>query len=68
MKFSDLFVPRYMHSNPEVRRQAVQRIDDAKLLQQMSEKDDDDGVRQAAANRLVTIRQTDWSRPIATHH
>ena len=59
MKFSDLFVPKYMHSNPEVRRQAVHRLDDAKLLQQISEKDDDAGVRQAAAQRLVTFRQND---------
>jgi hypothetical protein len=58
MKFSDLFVPRYMHSNPDVRRQAVDRIDDAKLLQQISQKDEDAGVRQAAAARLVTFRES----------
>ena len=57
MKFSDLFVPRYMHSNPDVRKQAIVRLDDAKLLQQISEKDDDAGVRRAAAQRLVTFRQ-----------
>jgi hypothetical protein len=58
MKFSDLFAPRYLHSNPEVRKKAIAHIEDAKLLLQISEKDDDAGVRQAAAERLVAFKQT----------
>ena len=56
MKFSDLFVPRYMHSNPEVRLQAVERIEDPGLLEQMSEKDADNRVRSAAAKKAATLR------------
>lgn len=58
MKFSDLFVPRYQHSNPEVRKQAILRLDDAKLLKQICELDDDAGVRQAASERLVTFQES----------
>ena len=56
MKFSDLFVPRYMHSNPEVRLQAIERIEDPGLLEQMSEKDDDKRVRSAAAQKAARLR------------
>ena len=51
MKFKDLFVPRYMHSEPEVRIKFVNGSDDAKLLRQMAEKDVDAKVRTAAAVR-----------------
>ena len=57
MKFSDLFVPRFQHSNPEVRKQAILRLDDPKLLKQLAEKDDDPDVRQIAADRLVSAHQ-----------
>lgn len=57
MKFSDFFVPRWQHSNPEVRKAAIARIDDAKLLLQISEKDEDAGVRELASQRLVAFRE-----------
>ena len=56
MKFQDLFVPRWQNSNPAVRQKAVERMKDAGLLAQIAEKDADENVRQAASNRLVSIR------------
>jgi hypothetical protein len=55
MQFSDIFVPRWQNSNPEVRKRAVERIKDTRLLAQIAEKDDDPGVRQAAVTRLESI-------------
>ena len=40
MKFSDLFVPRWQNSNPEVRKRAVQRLKDIKLLGQIADMDE----------------------------
>ncbi len=56
MKFSDLFVPRYQHSNPDVRVKAVKRIKDPKLLTQIAEKDPDPKVRDVANARLSNLR------------
>ncbi len=60
MKFSDIFVPRWQNSNPEVRKRAVERIKDIKLLEQIVEKDEDPGVCGAAASRLdsLQVRET----------
>ncbi len=58
MKFKDLFVPRYLHSDPEVRIKFVNRSDDAKLLKQMAEKDADANVRKAAAVRVDVLEGT----------
>jgi hypothetical protein len=55
MKFKDIFVPRYLHSEPEVRLNFVKNSNDAKLLQQMSEKDADEMVRKAAAERAIML-------------
>lgn len=55
MKFKDIFVPRYLHSDPEVRLNFVKNSNDAKLLQQMSEKDPDAMVREAAAERTEML-------------
>ncbi len=56
MKFKDLFVPRYLHSDPEVRIKFVNKSDDAKLLRQMAEKDADANVRKAAAVRADVLQ------------
>lgn len=56
MKFSDIFVPRWQNSNPEVRKRAVQRLKDIKLLEQIAENDDDPGVCQMAASRLEGLQ------------
>lgn len=55
MKFKDLFVPRYIHSDPQVRLNFVKNSNDAKLLKQMSEKDQDEQVRSAAAERAEML-------------
>ena len=56
MKFSDLFVPRWQHSNPEVRIKAIDRITDISLLTQISEKDEEERVRQTAEARLAELQ------------
>lgn len=55
MKFRDLFVPRWQNSNPEVRKKAIARMNYPDLLKQISEKDDDPMVREAASDRLLQI-------------
>lgn len=57
MKFQDIFVPRWQHSNPEVRIKALQRIKDKSLLMQMVEKDEDEMVRMAARDRLAEMAE-----------
>jgi hypothetical protein len=55
MKFRDLFVPRWQHSNPEIRRNAVRRLKDTSLLKQISETDDHQMVRDAALEQLEAL-------------
>ncbi len=64
MKISDWFVPRYLHSDPNVRLKFVNKTDDAKLLKSISEKDDDVTVRKAAAERAKKL-QSEGPRPSA---
>ncbi len=56
MNFKDLFVPRYLHSDPKVRLKFVNSTDDWKLLLQMSDKDADGSVRTAAAERAKILQ------------
>ena len=56
MKFSDIFVPRWQNSNPDVRRQALERIKDIKLLEQIAENDADPIVCQEAKIRLESLQ------------
>ena len=56
MKFSDIFVPRWQNSNPEVRKRAVERLKDIKLLAQIAENDTDLGVCEAARPRLDSLQ------------
>ena len=56
MKFSDIFVPRWQNSNPEVRKKALERIKDIKLLEQISENDADPSVCQAARSQLERLQ------------
>jgi len=55
MKFQDFFVPRWQHSNPDVRQKAVLRLNDPSLLRQIVDKDDDEMVRLAAKERLAVL-------------
>ncbi len=57
MKFQDIFVPRWQHSNPEVRIKAVNRMKDKSLLTQIAEKDDDEMVCMAARDRLSELSE-----------
>lgn len=56
MKFSDLFVPRWQHSNPEVRIKAINRLQDPSLLAQIVQKDPDERVRESASTRLQEVK------------
>ena len=60
MKFSDVFVPRWQNSNPEIRKKALERIKDVKLLGQIAENDEDPGVCEVARLRLdaLQVRET----------
>jgi hypothetical protein len=51
-----IFVPRWRNSNPDVRRQAVDRLKDIELLRQIAEKDADPVVSQAAFRRLAQLQ------------
>jgi hypothetical protein len=55
MKFSDIFVPRWQNSNPDVRQKAVARLKDIKLLEQIAENDEDVRVCEAARLRLDSL-------------
>jgi hypothetical protein len=55
MNLKDLFVPKYLHSDPKVRMKFVNSTDDWRLLEQMSDKDADAAVRKAAAERAKAI-------------
>jgi hypothetical protein len=55
MKFRDLFIPKWQHSNPEVRSQAVRRLRDISLLKQISEMDEHQMVRDAALSQLEVL-------------
>jgi hypothetical protein len=56
MKFSDIFVPRWQNSNPEIRKRAVGRLKDIKLLEQIAQQDADPGVCQEARLRLESLQ------------
>jgi len=56
MKFSDLFVPKYLNSNPEVRKKFVARTKDVRLLEQMAQKDESDDVRRYAAEHAQMLK------------
>ncbi len=58
MGFSDLFVPKYLHSNPKVRIKFVNKTKDLKLLEQMIEQDEDEQVVQAARERIQALTVT----------
>jgi len=55
MKFSDFFVPKYVHSDPQVRIKFVYKTTDLMLLKSMVEKDQDGEVVQAARDRIEAL-------------
>jgi len=56
MKFSDLFVPKYVHSDPKVRMKLIAKSTDVNLLEQMAVKDWDANVKRAAAERAQILK------------
>lgn len=57
MKFSDLFLPKHVRSDPEVRKRAVEKMKDQSLLSQIAENDPDNAVRELALSRLGELTQ-----------
>jgi DNA repair protein SbcC/Rad50 len=53
MKFQDFFVPKWQHSNPEVRKNAVAKLTDTKLLKQIAKLDAEPMVRETALAQLT---------------
>ena len=58
MAFKDLFLPKLAHSNPEVRKKAVQNETNTTVLQQVVENDKDPGVVETAKSRLGELTVT----------
>ena len=56
MKFSDFFVPKYVHSDPNVRLKFVSKSKDIGLLEQMAVKDANETVRKSAAERAQMLK------------
>jgi hypothetical protein len=46
-----------MHKNPEYRKEGVEMLKDPVILSKIAEIDVDEGVRQAAAKRLSTLKE-----------
>ncbi|MDY6790093.1 MAG: hypothetical protein SWH54_02375 [Thermodesulfobacteriota bacterium] len=55
MAFKDLFLPKLAHSNPEVRKKAVQNETNPTVLQQVVDNDKDPGVVETAKSRLEEL-------------
>jgi hypothetical protein len=55
MAFRDIFLPKLAHSNPEVRKKAVQNETNTAVLQQVAEKDKDPAVVETAKARLEEL-------------
>jgi len=55
MAFRDLFLPKIAHSNPEVRKKAVEGVTDTALLQRVIDNDKDPGVVETAKARLEEL-------------
>ncbi len=58
MKFSDLFLPKHVRSDPEVRKHAVEKMKDQSLLSQIAENDPDETVRDLASSRVSDLTQS----------
>jgi hypothetical protein len=55
MKFRDLFLPKIVRSDPNVRKKAVMAEKNPELLKQVIKKDADKEVREAARKRLQKL-------------
>ncbi len=57
MKFSDLFLPKHVRSDPEVRKRAVEKMKDQSLLASIAENDPDEAIRDLASGRASELTQ-----------
>lgn len=57
MKIKDLFVPKYLHSDPEVRLRFIGNTEDTVLLKSIAEQDSDASVRKAATERTKWLKE-----------
>ncbi len=55
MKFSDIFLPKIARSDPEVRKDAVQKEENIQLLKKVIENDSDREVRDLARQRVAQL-------------
>lgn len=55
MGFKDFFLPKIAHSDPEVRKKAVEKTKDTILLQNVIKNDRDTSVREHAQKRLQEL-------------
>lgn len=55
MGFSDFFVPKYLHSNPKMRINFVNKTKDLKLLEAIVKNDKDEAVVLAARERIQAL-------------
>ena len=55
MGLKDLFLPKIVHSDPNVRKKAVMKEKDKQMLQNVIKNDNDDMVREAAQMRLEEL-------------
>lgn len=56
MKFKDIFLPKILRSDPQIRKEAVQSEINVELLKQVIEKDLDPDVRRLAQERIHELR------------
>lgn len=56
MGFFDLFKPKWEHSNANVRKAAVEKLIDQRILEKIAENDDDEDVRKAANIKIKDHR------------
>ncbi len=56
MAFADFFLPKHAHSNPEVRKKAVMKLSDPKLLQSIVDNDSDTTVVENAKKRINDLK------------
>ncbi len=57
MKFSDLFLPKHVRSDPETRKRAVEKMRDQSLLSSIAQNDPDETVRDLASSRRDDLSQ-----------
>lgn len=55
MGLGDLLKPKYKHSNPDIRKKAISKLDDLKLLEEIVRNENNEEVKQVALNKMDEI-------------